>query len=237
MANMSKTRQELAEMFLAALKENKLPWEAVWNVQLPYNPVSGTTYRGVNNLMLSYVARERGYSDPRWCTFHQAQVNGWQIQKGSKATRIEYWAYVDPDTHKMLGWDEVRRIYQNEPERFNRLTLRCRISSVFNGEQINGIPEYQQPEETNIDAIREQRDTLLRNMNLDYQEGGSRAFYSETLDRVTLPPEASFDSPYGYLCTFLHECGHATGHPSRLNRDLSGGYGSENYAREELREK
>src|SRR5690606_7001953 len=29
--------------------------------------------------------------------------------------------------------------------------------------------------------------------------------------------------------------GHATGHPSRLNRDLSGGFGSVNYAKEELR--
>lgn len=38
-----------------------------------------------------------------------------------------------------------------------------------------------------------------------------------------------------YACTFLHECGHATGHPSRLNRDMSGGFGSESYAREELR--
>ena len=35
--------------------------------------------------------------------------------------------------------------------------------------------------------------------------------------------------------TALHELGHWTGHPSRLNRSLGGGYGSANYAREELR--
>lgn len=33
----------------------------------------------------------------------------------------------------------------------------------------------------------------------------------------------------------MHELGHATGHSSRLNRDLSGGFGSESYAKEELR--
>ncbi|HHQ4590751.1 TPA: zincin-like metallopeptidase domain-containing protein, partial [Aeromonas veronii] len=33
----------------------------------------------------------------------------------------------------------------------------------------------------------------------------------------------------------LHELGHATGHASRLNRDLSGRFGSESYAKEELR--
>ena len=34
--------------------------------------------------------------------------------------------------------------------------------------------------------------------------------------------------------TFLHELGHATGHPSRLNRDFSGSFGSKKYAFEEL---
>ena len=32
----------------------------------------------------------------------------------------------------------------------------------------------------------------------------------------------------------MHELSHASGHPSRLNRDLSGGFGSQNYAFEEL---
>ena len=32
----------------------------------------------------------------------------------------------------------------------------------------------------------------------------------------------------------MHELGHWSGHPSRLARDLSGGFGSKAYAREEL---
>ena len=32
----------------------------------------------------------------------------------------------------------------------------------------------------------------------------------------------------------MHELGHATGHPSRLNRDQSGSYGTKKYAFEEL---
>ena len=35
--------------------------------------------------------------------------------------------------------------------------------------------------------------------------------------------------------TAFHEIGHSTGHQSRLNRDLSGGFGSQSYAMEELR--
>jgi antirestriction protein ArdC len=45
----------------------------------------------------------------------------------------------------------------------------------------------------------------------------------------------AFDNAGKYYATALHELGHATGHPSRLDRDLSGGFGSESYAKEELR--
>ena len=38
-----------------------------------------------------------------------------------------------------------------------------------------------------------------------------------------------------FYATALHEIGHSTGHESRLNRDLSGRFGSEDYAMEELR--
>ena len=37
-----------------------------------------------------------------------------------------------------------------------------------------------------------------------------------------------------FLATLLHECGHATGHGIRLNREFSGRFGSEAYAFEEL---
>ena len=57
-------------------------------------------------------------------------------------------------------------------------------------------------------------------------------------DRVVLPERSQFDSQSAYTHTALHELGHATGHPDRLNRPTlvnHGGFGSETYAREELR--
>ena len=47
------------------------------------------------------------------------------------------------------------------------------------------------------------------------------------------PPQAYFD-PINWHRTALHELGHATGHPSRLGRDLSGSIGTKKYAFEEL---
>ena len=156
------------------------------------------------------------------------------MRKGSKACRVEYWAYYDGKQRKLLSWQEAKACLGADPNYMENLRLSCRTYSVFNAAQIDGMPEMEQ-RHTDIGAIREQRDTLILNMGIGYRETGSEAYYSSYDDTVTLPPEASFDDAYGYMATFLHECGHASGHPGRLNRDLSGGFGSPDYAKEELR--
>lgn len=235
MAATNKVREELAQAFLAALKEDHIPWRACWTQGRPYNAVSGRRYKGVNTLRLSMLADERDYTDPRWCTFQQAKEKGWKIRKGEHATKVEYWAMYDVEEKKLLSWDEVKRMMRDDPDAADKLQLRSYISLVFNASQIEGIPVLQQRQATDIGDLRRQRDTLLENMHLAYREQGTRAYYSPMADMVTLPPEGSFDDPYSYISTFLHECGHATGHPSRLNRHIENHFGSEDYAREELR--
>lgn len=235
MAATNKVREELAQAFLAALKEDRIPWRACWTQGRPYNAVSGRRYKGVNTLRLSMLADEQGYTDPRWCTFQQAKEKGWKIRKGEHATKVEYWAMYDAEEKKLLSWDEVKRMMRDDPDAADKLQLRSYISLVFNVSQIEGIPALQQRQTTDIGDLRRQRDTLLENMHLAYREEGTRAYYSPMADMVTLPPEGSFDDPYSYISTFLHECGHATGHPSRLNRHIENHFGSEDYAREELR--
>lgn len=236
MALQNKMREEMAKAFLASLNEGKIPWKACWQQERPQNAVNGKLYRGVNALYLSYWAEELGYKDPRWCTFNQAQEKGWKVRKGAKAARVEYWAYFDTERKKLLSWSEVTALLKANPDYEEKLQLRSRVYPVFNAEQIDGIPSWELAQQhTDIGALRQQRDTLIQNMGIGYQEQGSRAFYSPARDAVTLPPETSFNDVYSYMATFLHECGHATGHPSRLNRDLSGIFGSDSYAREELR--
>ena len=75
----NKARQLLSKKFMEALKEDKIPWKRGWRTSQPYNAVSGNNYHGVNNLLLSFIAHEKGYSDPRWCTFKQAADNNWHI--------------------------------------------------------------------------------------------------------------------------------------------------------------
>jgi len=63
---------------------------------------------------------------------------------------------------------------------------------------------------------------------------GDRAFYVPSLDVVQVPPQPAFFEQINYYRTCLHELTHATGHPSRLARNLTNSFGSKDYAREEL---
>lgn len=229
-------REQIAQEFINALSEDRIPWKAMWKSQRPYNGTNGKNYRGVNALWLSFVAGCKGYSDPRWCTFNQAKDKGWHIKKGEHGFRVEFWSVYDKRQRKTIDFREANQIVSDNPEREKDMRITSRTYTVFNGEQIEGIPALEQGGPVaGIEAIRGQRDVLLTNMGLEFHEGGDRAFYRPSEDSITMPPDTTFADAYAYMSTFLHECGHATGHESRLNRDLSGSFGSESYAKEELR--
>lgn len=234
---MNKVREQISQAFLESLKENELPWKKGWITERPYNAVSNTEYRGVNSFWLSCVAEQKGYSDPRWCTFKQAKDKGWKVKKGEHGTQVEFWSMYDTETKKKLTGRELNLLKKELGEDFyERVKPISSVYTVFNAEQMEGIPKREKTQEPiKSDELLQKRDTLIRNMEFTFQEGGDRAFYQPGDDSVTLPKMAQFRSVYDYISVFLHESGHATGHESRLNRDLSGGFGSQKYAREELR--
>ena len=228
-------RSSIAKEFVKSLNENQIPWRAMWENQRAYNASTGKDYRGVNAVWLSYQAGQKGYTDPRWCTFAQANMHGWSIKKGEKGTKIEFWSTYDTKTRQNLTQAEADKIVREDPEREKDMYMMAKRYIVFNAEQIRGIPPLEKQAEVDMAAIGAQRDVLLRNMGLAFHEGGDQAFYRPSEDSITMPPDSAFKNDYGYMSVFLHECGHATGHESRLNRDLTGTFGSEKYAKEELR--
>src|SRR5271169_6747905 len=89
-------------------------------------------------------------------------------------------------------------------------------------------------------ALRDSRPTIAQGpavivaTGADIRIGGGEAFYHPILDYVQLPPVHTYFEPINWYRTVFHELGHRTGHPSRLNRDQSGAFGSSADAREEL---
>ena len=108
--------------------------------------------------------------------------------------------------------------------------------TVFNLAQCEGLPENlvvasPPPEPGLIEPIVE---ALIKATGIEFRIGGNRAFYMPGQDYVQVPPAQAYFEPINWHRTALHELGHASGHPSRLNRDLSGSFGSKKYAFEEF---
>src|SRR6516225_7787151 len=77
-------------------------------------------------------------------------------------------------------------------------------------------------------ADRWMRDTRFRHAvrGLLYGKNArSPAACCPATDSIHLPLKEQFPSAGDYYSTLLHELGHWTGHPARLNRDLSDPFG------------
>src|SRR5437667_256269 len=77
-------------------------------------------------------------------------------------------------------------------------------------------------------------EAVIRATGADLRIGCNRAFYVPSADYIQVPPPSAFFEPINFHRTVCHELGHWTGAAHRLNRDLSGDFGSSSYAREEL---
>lgn len=237
---LNKMREQMAQAFIGSLKEDKIPWHKEWSVIgiKPFNGLSDTHYRGINAMWLSYVAEDKGYDDPRWYTFKQAQEQGFQVKKGEKGTHIEFWSLYDTETKKRITQTEAKElsVSLSQEEYFNRVKPISNTYVVFNAVQIDGVPEIDiEKYQLNTEELISCRDKLITNMEVGFNEGGDRASYSPVLDRIAMPQIERFESEYAYMSTLLHEAAHASGASTRLNRDLTGVFGSQEYAKEELR--
>ena len=132
-----------------------------------------------------------------------------------------------------------------------RAYLLLRTYRVFNIEQCQGIElpkKYQAPEPTEakeddaeeigIDARAEGGlGTYLEREEINLRHGGNRACYSPSGDWIQIPERQDFTGSSEYYSVAFHECGHSTGHSSRLSRDSltkTSMFGSHTYTREEL---
>lgn len=228
--------EEVAGRIIEQLKQGTAPWQKPWKpgeLRLPYNAATGKEYRGMNTIWLHM----QGYSDPRWMTYRQAEGEGGQVRKGSKGTKIVYWKFHDEQPLK----DEQGRPVLDDDGKPKKVRVelerpRAFTAVVFNAEQIDGLPPLE-AKATGPEPERHARaEAILANSGAKIAHvEGDRAFYRPSTDSITLPARNQFGTADAYYATALHELGHWTGHPSRLDRDLSHPFGSEGYAREELR--
>ena len=178
-------------------------------------------------LILWGAVIEHGFAGQSWLTFRQALSLGGHVRKGERGTTVVYADRFTPD-------DERRRAAETGEEA-QAIPFLKRFT-VFNTAQCEGLPDEMMamapPVET--DLVLPQAEALIRATGVDFRIGGERAYYDPRHDFVQVPPPQAYFEPINWHRTALHEIGHASGHSSRLNRDLTGSFGSKKYAFEEL---
>ncbi len=241
-------RKQLVDQVLANLEKGNLFWTQGWVAAgAPESAVTGKKYRGINNLYLSLVAMAENYGDNRWATFRQMEEKGWTFKKDEeghtlgkgKSVSVEYYEMRDKETKRRFDRSVLDGMTFDEQREYmdkNVYWLR-KFYRVFNCSLMDGVPAKEMPTIDVNDRI-EKAEAILDYWNANESKivyGGSQPFYRPSTDEVHLPEREKFKSTQSFYDTAFHEIGHSTGHQSRLNRDLSGGFGSQSYAMEELR--
>ena len=224
----SEYRKAVTERLIGMLESGTAPWQKPWDAGIaamnrPHN-FNGRPYHGVNALMLWCTAIDKGYEDPRWLTFKQVNKLGGHVNKGEKAQIVEYWQWEKEVENPETG--EKEKVPLEHPKVYR--------AAVFNADQCTGLPKLRRQAQKWSPVERAENIIAANGVPVTHNTDGS-AFYSPGGDFICLPPRESFATVDAYYSTLLHEVGHSTGHPARLNREFGGQFGSEGYAREELR--
>jgi len=215
------------------------PWQKPWTPEFgersaPFNPVTGRNYAGLNRIDLALAGPLGGYADPRWMGYRQAAQKGWRVRPGERAAYI----HLPVEIHKGEGRGEggPGQEAAGDPDKnAGRAILVFKRVPVFNAAQIEGIPPLEKVPPERIKPKSRELDAIARQMGVTIEEiPRDRAAYVPARDRIELPPRAAFADQYGFDATKAHELAHATGHASRLKRDLGGSCGSRGYAAEEV---
>ena len=235
-------RQALFDALLADMEREGSRWVKEWS--FPHPPMNGVTGKGYgprNTAMLMYAMRDGGFRDPRFATFKMASDKGCHIIKGSHGYPIERWKRMlvsksdptarlkQPKTQEEWDIALANPEYKEEPRCVGTFT-------VFNAEQMENTEnlvsvECFKPIESDRIA-----DGLVKASPCPVIETpNDEAFYLPGADKIYVPQRNQFTSVESFCRTLLHEMGHSTGHPSRLDREQCGlKQNRQKYAFEEL---
>ena len=247
----NKTKKMLIDKYIACLKGDEIPWTKGWsNLAGNRNGISNRAYKGTNALLLAIIADDFGFKDKRWYTFNQIKeyrekhnITGDMFKGEAKGmgVPITYYGVYSSELKKMLPFEEFNKLVKvGDIKRELCFIKPFKTYYIFNGDLVNGLepdPELERIKENPI-AADVRIGKIIENMDVNYVEEGSRAYYSPSSDTVVVPPSGAFKNPDFFYSTQLHELCHASGHESRLNRDTlvnNDGFGNNIYAKEELR--
>lgn len=208
----------ITQRIIAELEKGVRPWVQPWSsaniggrITRPLRH-NGEPYTGMNVLLLWSEAMARGYGAPIWMTFKQSVELGGHVRKGETASTVIYASRFTKTEVDARG-DEVERDIPF-----------LRAYSVFNVEQIEGLPEHyyhrSAPAPDPAERIAH-ADRFFADTGAVIRHGGTRAFYAPSTDHIQMPPFETFRDATSYVAVLSHETVHWTADARRVGRDLS----------------
>ena len=227
--------QEITNRIIDALEtagEFQLPWIRTkgGSFARPVNIASKNPYNGVNIISLWVAAQACDFPSNLWGTYRQWQDKGCQVRKGEKSSLVVFYKTLSVEQQD----EETGEIENGE-------RLFARASHVFNEAQVEGFEAVsaELPEEPVFDPIAK-AEAFATATRAVIVEGGDKACFIPSQDMIRMPDRRRFTGTAtttpaeAFYSTLFHELVHWAGGKTRLDRDLSGRFGSEAYAVEEL---
>lgn len=224
--------QEITERIIEALQAGVIPWVRPWDAARygeHRNALTNRAYRGLNVMLLNLVAMTKGFADPRWLTYRNAEKLGGHVKKGETGVGVVFWKFLPVKGQQGQDDDLV-----SDPDGNGRKVIPlARMYTVFNVEQCEDL------DLPSLEAAGAYEDTVNPEAEMilslpTMKHGGDRAYYSKAHDFITLPVREAFENLHFYYSTAYHEIMHWTGHPARLSRQFGKRFGDRDYAFEEL---
>ena len=235
--------EQITEQIIAALDKGIVPWHKPWAKVAGHDHqnLDGIAYRGINTITLNMMASINGYTDPRWGTYKSIAAKGGFVKGGEKGTKVIWIRVIRQECKPLHGEEELcntclRSGKPNVDERWSN-----GVHTVFNVEQAGGL---ELPALDTVEPIAEfnpieAAEAIVAGYkdrpSISYR--GNSAFYTPSMDSITLPEKWQFDGEDEYYSTLFHELTHSTGHKKRIGRhELEGvaPFGSKTYSKEEL---
>lgn len=249
-------QNNVANMFIEMLEKDGLEWKNAWKniIHTPANASTGNDYSSINRFVLMMAMIKRNTKGHRFATFNQIRDEKyhkgqkWHLKKGSKAYVIQHthwYVYerrqieeneVNISVLKGVSQEEADK-YINENGGNSKYYKKAytNYTNVFNEDDIEGISPYIEKDEPKVEFNEKFVLDVARSIGVEIKNNvGDKAYYNNKNDEIVLPLKEQFNSQYDYDATAFHEINHATGHPSRLNREIANAFGSPKYAKEEL---
>lgn len=241
----------ITERIIKIIESSKeLPWRKPWSLNssgepnIPLNYSSKRPYSGVNAFLLSMEMLEAGHSCPYFLTFKQILDLKGSVRKGAKAYLVCFYTsdiYRHLTTKKTISKSAWENLPFSEKEKYEP-SFTLRYYTAFNAADIEGIKfdESWKPKSLKEPEKIESCEAILANMPNKppiYQKPQDSAFYTPSKDTVTMPLMSYFEREPDFYSTLFHELIHATGSPSRLDREEKKKrtkFGDSFYAFEEL---